>query len=157
MIRAAYIGSSGMLVFVARVPYEDLKIMFLQTSNTPGRITTFIWCLAMPTHRQPMANSKWAIAKNSVIFDIFPVGWAISWHRTSQLQCRSAGLTACKRSISLARQCSNPSTCKLQPVHLYLLTTTSLLRGCYPASHYTSVKLPLGHTAVDPIPYNESS
>jgi hypothetical protein len=53
---ATYIISSGMSVFDASVQRMNLEIMSLLTSNTPGRITTYIERSAMQTPRQPMPN-----------------------------------------------------------------------------------------------------
>jgi hypothetical protein len=56
------------------VQRTNLEIMSLLTSNTPGRITTYIECSAMPTPRQPMLNSRRAMStEDSTCFDIFPV------------------------------------------------------------------------------------
>jgi hypothetical protein len=46
---ATYIISSGMSVFGASVQRTTLEMMSLLTSNTPGRITTYIEHSAMPT------------------------------------------------------------------------------------------------------------
>jgi hypothetical protein len=70
---ATYIISSGMSVFGASVQRTNMEIMFLLTSNTPGGMTTYIEHSAMPTPRQPMLNSRRAMAtEDSTGFDIFP-------------------------------------------------------------------------------------
>jgi len=69
-----YIISSCMSVFGATVQRTSLEIMSLLTSNTVGRITTYIERSAMPTPRQPMPNSRRAMStEDSMCFDIFPV------------------------------------------------------------------------------------
>jgi hypothetical protein len=60
--------------FGVRVQRTNLEIMSLLTSNTPGRITTYIERAAMPTPRQPMQNScRPMFTEDSTGFGIFPV------------------------------------------------------------------------------------
>ena len=65
---------SGMLVFDANVQRMNLEIMSLLTSNTTSGITTYIERSAMPTPRQPMANTRPIMfTEDSTCFDLFLV------------------------------------------------------------------------------------
>jgi hypothetical protein len=69
-----HIISCGMPVFSASVQRMNLEIMCILSSSTPGGITTYIECSAMPTPTQPMPNSVHAmLTENSTSFDTFPV------------------------------------------------------------------------------------
>jgi hypothetical protein len=71
---ATYIISNGMSVFGVSVQRPKLEIMSLLTSNTPGRIRTFIERSAMPEPRQPIPNSHRAMfTEDSMCFDIFRI------------------------------------------------------------------------------------
>jgi hypothetical protein len=71
---ATYIISRGMSVFYVSVPRTNMGIISLLTSNTPGKITTYIEHSVMPTPRQPMPYSGRAIfMDDSICFHIFLV------------------------------------------------------------------------------------
>jgi len=100
--------------------------MSLLTSNTPGGITTYIECLAMPTLRQPMPTSGRAMfTEDSMRFKIFPVSWATSQSPTSSTPCRSACLITSRSGFSTSWRCMKALTSTMQYGYLCLLTTTS--------------------------------
>jgi len=122
---ATYIILSGRSVLGASVQRMNLEIMSLLTSNTQGRMTTYIEHSATPRRRQPMLNSRCAVfMKDSTCFDIFPVLWSTSRSPTSSTQCISTCLTTWTSRFSTSWTCMNGWKSKMQSGHPWLLTTT---------------------------------
>jgi len=89
--------------------------MFILTSNTPGGITTYIECSAMPTRRQWMPNSRRAMfTEDSMCFDVFPVLWATFLSPTSPIQYRLSCLTTSRSGFSTSWRRTNGSTSTMQ-------------------------------------------
>jgi len=112
--------------FGASVQRTNLQVMSILTSNTPGRITTYIERVAMPTPRQPIRSTRRAMCmEDSMCLDQFPVSWLTSWSLTSSIEWRSACLTACRGGFSTAWRHTNGSTTSMPTGYPCLLTTTS--------------------------------
>jgi len=121
-----YIITSGISVVGASVQWTNLKIIFLLKSNTPSGITTYIELSVMPTPRQPMWNSCYAIfTEDSTCFSIFPVLWVPSQRLTSFIQCRSACLTTSRYGFSTSGIHTNGLKRKMQYCYPCLLLMTS--------------------------------
>jgi len=100
--------------------------MALLMSNTPGGITTYRECSAMPTPRQPMLNSCRAMfTEDSTRFDIFHVSLVPSQSPTSSIQCRLAYLTTSRSGFSTSWGHTNGSTSTMQSGYPCLITMTS--------------------------------
>ena len=123
---ATCISSSGMSVSGTSVQGTNLEIMCILTSNTPGGITTYRECSAMPTPRQPKPNSRRSmLTEDPTGFDTFPVLWGTSLSPTSSIQCRLACFTTSRSGFSTSWRRMNGSTSKMQSGYPCLLTTTS--------------------------------
>jgi len=123
---ATSINSSGMSVFGVSVERMTLEIMSLLTSNTPGGITIYIECSAIPTPRQPIQIPPHTIfTKDLRCIDIFPVSGVTSWCLTSSIQCRSAFLTTSRSGLSTSWWYTKGSTSTMQYGYPCLLTATS--------------------------------
>jgi len=134
--RATYIILSSMSVSGASVQWMNMGNMSIVPSNTPGGISNYIECIAMPTPRLPMPNSRRAMfTEVSTCFDIFPISWATSQILTSSILCRLASLTTSRCEFSTPWRCTNGSTCTIQSGYPFLLTTTShqksVIWGCF--------------------------
>ena len=114
------------ICFSCECPRTNLEVMSLLQSNTPGRITTYIGCSAMPTPRQPMPNSRCTMStKDSTCINIYPVLWATSRSQTSSIQCRSVCWATSRSGFSTSGRYTNGSTSTMQSGYPCLPTRTS--------------------------------
>jgi len=100
--------------------------------NTPGRITTYIECSAMPPPRPLILNSCQAMStEDSMGFKIITVSWTTCRSPTSSIQCRSACLTTPNSGFSTSSSSTISMTSRIQSVYSWLLTTTSHKKICH--------------------------